>query len=729
MSDTPLTVSEIEQILDGYLDPVLSSRRTARAPAQVLARFVRHQQEFLLRWVSIVAKTNAELAYQFAVRVADALKLMDLDGTEAWLIHAMDVYDSNGLYPAVAVLDNAHSYATELAAGARATRLDDVAAVLQLFIQGLAGRELKLEASDETYTDTETLFLPRRLSVFARRQDNFRLYKAMAAHQWAQTWYGTFRLQCNGGGTSFTGADGAGRLERVIASYDSPGKALRVFHALETVRLEGCIARALPGLYRDMRELQDLAGGHTYPAAWSIAIERLWRSDASTEDSYGFLPELYAVELPEPLCYQGRLFPERVEQAMRTRIVRERQAFKSALVRLMSERRPEDHEDTSERAQEQSSYQIQRNDIDRISDLRRADQLSLRLHLDGKTVAPPHHMRALMASILQDFGDNPPDYLTAAGDGDYHPSGGHEKSADDVWKGVYHEEGAYLYNEWDYRRQHYRKDWCVLRELDVHPREEPFVQTTLEKYGGLLSQLRKTFEALRGEDKLLKRQKNGDNVDLDALVEGYTDMRHGMELPERLFTKMHKVERNIAVLFMVDMSGSTKGWVNDAERESLVLLCEALEILGDRYAIYGFSGMTRKRCELFRVKRFDEPYSDKVKARITGMQPQDYTRMGVIIRHLSTLLNAVEARTKVLITLSDGKPDDYDGYRGEYGIEDTRQALIEAKQNGVHPFCITIDTEARDYLPHMYGAVNYTLVDDVRKLPLKVADIYRKLTF
>ncbi len=182
-------------------------------------------------------------------------------------------------------------------------------------------------------------------------------------------------------------------------------------------------------------------------------------------------------------------------------------------------------------------------------------------------------------------------------------------------------------------------------------------------------------------------------------------------------------------MFMVDMSGSTKGWVNKAEREALVLLCEALEVLGDRYAIYGFSGMTRKRCELFRVKSFAEAYDDAVKARINGMRPQDYTRMGVIIRHLSRLLKDVDARTKLLITLSDGKPDDYDGYGGDYGIEDTRQALIEAKQLGIHPFCVTIDTEARDYLPHMYGAVNYTLIDRVGRLPLKVADIYRKLTF
>ena len=231
-----------------------------------------------------------------------------------------------------------------------------------------------------------------------------------------------------------------------------------------------------------------------------------------------------------------------------------------------------------------------------------------------------------------------------------------------------------------------------------------------------------------GEEKLLKKQANGDNVDFDALVEAWADMRTGREMSERLFTKLHKLERNIAVMFMVDMSGSTKGWINDAERESLVMLCEALEVLGDRYAIYGFSGMTRKRCELYRIKRFDEPLSALVEKRIAGIQPKDYTRMGVTIRHLSKLLNEVEARTKLLITLSDGKPDDYDGYRGDYGIEDTRQALIEAKRDGIHPFCITIDTEARDYLPHLYGAVNWALVDDVKKLPLKVSDIYRRLT-
>jgi nitric oxide reductase NorD protein len=139
--------------------------------------------------------------------------------------------------------------------------------------------------------------------------------------------------------------------------------------------------------------------------------------------------------------------------------------------------------------------------------------------------------------------------------------------------------------------------------------------------------------------------------------------------------------------------------------------------------------MSRKRCEVFPIKDFDESYDDEVKARISGIKAGDYTRMGAAIRHLSQRLVEVEARTKLLITLSDGKPDDYLGdYRGEYGIEDTRQALFEARRNGIHAFCITIDEEGQEYLPHMYGAANYTVISEVEKLPLKVSDIYKKIT-
>jgi nitric oxide reductase NorD protein len=356
---------------------------------------------------------------------------------------------------------------------------------------------------------------------------------------------------------------------------------------------------------------------------------------------------------------------------------------------------------------------------------------SMELTLDGAPIAPPDDVKALLTSIQLDLGQIPDEYLTAAGPGEYDPSLYEEQAHDpnDVWQGTYHEIGAELYDEWDFGRQHYRKNWCVMREKEVAPVYDDFVKSALDRYSGLVKHLRRSFEAMRDENKLFKRQPYGDEVDIDALVEALADANDGREMSDRLFTRMHRAERNIAVMFMVDMSGSTRGWINDAERESLILLCEALETLGDRYAIYGFSGQTRKRCELYKIKEIDEPYNELVKARISGIRPQDYTRMGFAIRHLSKLLTEVEARTKLLITISDGKPDDYfDIYRGQYGIEDTRQALIEAKRAGIHSFCITIDKEARDYLPHMYGAAHYAIIDDVRRLPLKVADIYRRLT-
>jgi len=224
------------------------------------------------------------------------------------------------------------------------------------------------------------------------------------------------------------------------------------------------------------------------------------------------------------------------------------------------------------------------------------------------------------------------------------------------------------------------------------------------------------------------REPFGDDLDIDAIVAAYADSIRGLDVSDRLFQRRRKHERNIAVLFMVAMSGSTKGWINDVERESMVLLCESLELLGDRYAIYGFSGFTHMRCELFRIKDFADAYDEQVHARISGILPQDYTRMGVTIRHLTKKLLAVDARTRVLITLSDGRPDDEDGYRGDYGIEDTRQAVLEARSQGVHPFCITIDDEAQDYLPHMFGPSSYTVVEDVAKLPYRVSDIYRRIT-
>ncbi len=705
MAHEELSEDEIIEILDEYLEIEFSFVKT-EIPAQTLILLPRETQNFILSLVKRVASTNIELAYQFACNSAHAMQAMDLHMVEAWAMTATDNYDRKGLFPAMSVIRNLESFVQKANEQACGAAFEEVSGIMLPFLQGLSGRKLKLESGSEAYTDTETVFVPPIIAQLPEQADNFLFYKATIAHHWAQVQFGTFSVN----------------LKRLLGKSSRPEQTLIKFSILETLRLDACIKRELPGLYRDMQSLRKKLFQDEYSDECRIIMETLASPTANVHTTLGLLDMISLKNCPASASYQGIIKPDAVSEIMSKRISRERAYFRVALAEIADEINKTDPEEND------------KPDIFTIPQTKKETDaqgnVEIELQLDGKPVAPPDNVKELITSIIVDFGDIPPEYLHAAGPGEYDLSKYEDKqlSPDDVWKGTYHEEGAEIYNEWNFTRQHYHKNWCVLREIDVAPVYDNFVTDTLIKYKTLLKSLRHTFEILRGEDKLLKKQPYGDNIDIDAYVDACADMKSGMEMSEKLFTKMHKVERDVAVIFMVDMSGSTKGWINDAERESLVLLCEVLEILGDRYAIYGFSGMTRKRCDLFKIKSFDEDYDNEVKARISNIKPHDYTRMGVFIRHMIRSFNKIEASTKLLITLSDGKPDDYDKYRGEYGVEDTRQALFEARREGIHSFCITIDVEARDYLPHMYGAANYTVIDDVSKLPLKVSDIYRRIT-
>ncbi len=701
----PLLPEQIARLLEAWLQVEFTFYRLEPIVADIAAR-PRAEQDFLLGWTQRISTTNIEIAYRFAARAGGQLARMDRHLLEAWALHAMDAYDREGLRPALLVIDRVENFARLHHEHTAGVLLEEIRGVLLTFVRGLSGRALKLHEGDAIYTDSETLFLPPVISRMASAEDNFRLAKASVAFLWAQTRFGGLRTD----------------LVECLAAYPDADRARRLLLALETLRLEACLGRELPGLYRDILQLKTCLDEARLSDRWQSWQRRLALASARLDDSLKLLPEVYGCAEPPDFAYPGELRPEAVAAVMRTRIEREKILLRVKLAELADEHRPAGPAKPAEPGRFDLA-EAPAEPGDAVD--------AFELTLDGKPVAPPDDVRQLLTSIRLDLGGIPPEYLVAAGDGEYDPSlcREQEKNPDDVWQGTYHEEGATLYPEWDHGRRHYRKNWCVMREKDVPPVHDDFVARTLHKHGGIVEQLRRTFEAMRDENRLFKRQPYGDDVDIDALVEAIADARDGSEMTDRLFTRNHRDERNIAVAFMVDMSGSTKGWINDAERESLILLCEALEALGDRYAIYGFSGVSRKRCELYRIKRFDEPYNPEVRARISGIRPQEYTRMGFAIRHLTSLLDGVEARTKLLVTLSDGKPDDYqDGYRGPYGIEDTRQALIEARRRGVHSFCITIDREARDYLPHMYGASHYVIIDDVAMLPRKVPDIYRRLT-
>lgn len=707
LSKTPLSAEYIERALEQWLEVEFSLKHVDDL-ALLIAALSREDQDLLLSWISRIASTNTHLAHQFAIRALPQFQHMAQHGhtdrrmIDAWALHTMDAHDQGGARAAFQVVNEVENFAQLSHEHAEGALFEEVSTILLTFVRGLSGRQLKLEQGDAAYTDSATIYLPSVIATMPKAADNFVLCKAIVTLLWAQTRFGTFRAD----------------LIDTLNTYADSEKALKIFHCLETLRLEACISRELPGLYREMLRLKEVSGWHM-PANWTHLAALLTQPNTSVQDSLDLLALAYLGAIPDSPCYQGELNLEEMAACAAARIEREKIMLR---VKLAMELEKQAIEARSPAPQ----FDIKQSADNESNELPQMD-----ITLDDIPIAPPAGINQLLTSIFLDLGEIPDEYLVAAGPGEYDPSLYEEKvqDSDAVWQGTYHEEGATFYPEWDFGRQLYRKNWCVMREKDVPPVQDNFAFHTLQKYSGLIKHLRKTFEAMRDENRMIKREISGDDVDIDALVEALADTLDGSEMSDRLFTRMHRNERNIAVMFMVDMSGSTNGWINDAERESLVLLCEVLETLGDRYAIYGFSGTTRKRCELYRIKQFDEPYNDLVKARISGIRAQDYTRMGFAIRHLTSLLNKVDARTKILITLSDGKPDDYnDGYRGKYGIEDTRKALVEAKRSGIHPFCITIDTQGRDYLPHMYGAANYVVIDAVGKLPLKVASIYRRLT-
>ncbi len=673
----------------------------------ILAPLDRDTQDFILNWVERIASTNIQISYEFTRRVVEALDRLDRRVIEAWAVHAMDTYDRTGLRPALEVLFKVDDFLTHAHAHAAGAFFDEVKTVLSTFLCGLSGRRLELKQGELVYTDSERLFLPNVSASMASEVDNFLLCKAQVAFMWAQTRFGSCRMD----------------FDAALSRFEDQARALATIQALDNLRLESCLARELPGLWRDMQKLSERHGDAAMPQSWQAFAQAFETDPDKPETVLSLLDAAYALEPPAPRIYHAALNPQAVAEVRNARMAREKMLLRVKLAQLAEEHRQESDAPAGDTPAEEPQQSAQFE--------ARQDSQAWELTLDDQPIAPPEDVKQLLTSVSLDWGEIPPEMLTAAGDGEYDPAlyEEKEKNPDDVWQGTYHEEGAHLYPEWDFARQHYRKNWCVLREIDLKPGDADYVAGVIEKHHGLVKHLRRTFEAMRDESKLLKRQVQGDDVDIDALVEALADSMDGREMSEQLFMHRHRADRSMAVMFMVDMSGSTKGWINDAEREALIMLCESLETLGDRYAIYGFSGTTRKRCEIFRIKTFDQPYNADTKARIAGIAPQDYTRMGVAIRHLSKLLNEVEAKTKLLITLSDGKPDDYfDIYRGQYGIEDTRQALFEARRSGIHPFCITIDREGKEYLPHMYGHANWVEIEEVRKLPLKVADIYRRLT-
>lgn len=286
--------------------------------------------------------------------------------------------------------------------------------------------------------------------------------------------------------------------------------------------------------------------------------------------------------------------------------------------------------------------------------------------------------------------------------------------------------------EWDWRRDALIPGHCRLLPMEAtHAPPCPLPQ----HLAAIARRLRAQFEQLAPSRVWRSAQPDGSEIDLDACLRWAADRAAGhAALGAPLYRRQNAGNRDLACLLLADLSLSTDTYVDDQHRvievirDSLFLFAEALAATGDRFALYGFSSRKRDPVRFHRLKEFNQPYDALTRGRIAAIRPGYYTRMGAALRHAQTLLQQQPAERRLLLLLSDGKPNDLDQYEGRYGIEDTRHAIHEVRQAGLEPFCVTIDERGNDYLPYLFGSGGYLVIRNPRELPRKLPLLYARLT-
>jgi hypothetical protein len=301
----------------------------------------------------------------------------------------------------------------------------------------------------------------------------------------------------------------------------------------------------------------------------------------------------------------------------------------------------------------------------------------------------------------------------------------------------YEDVPASWYPEWDRCQGDYLHRHVRVVDRIASGGTTDFYERTLDTHRERVSQIRYAFELMKPQGlKILRNWIEGDEPDYRAVLDFVLDKKAGLMPSDRLYIKRLKHERNVAVLLLVDLSRSTGNTLDndlsgptvlDIEKEAMVMFCEALGILGDTFAIAGFSGTGRLSVDYIHIKEFEEPLDDAVRRRIGSLTPQRNTRMGAAIRHAASLFETVPATVRIMVILGDGFPNDVD-YKREYAIADTRKAIGEALSRGIHTHAVTVNMQYDAKLDDLYGNVHHNVISDVRELPAKLVRIYSSLT-
>lgn len=641
----------------------------------------------------------------------------------------------------------------------------DVQHVLTLVAEALAAGTLALAPLDggaEPAFDGETVHLPDEIDWFASARHNRGAFRALVVRRASAVAFGSFDVE----------PSWADRLPH-------PTLTRRLFEAVEALRLDRAVRRQYPGAVADLDRVDARALAARPAPSFDLedalvdAVER--RALGDTADAGPLAP---LVSIAASVEAAGATVHDSVDAAM-------------ALVALLRPARPVPIEPAAVVQVEplESTEELFEPWIEESTQ----PAGWILEQLDGEATPSDDDLAAGAAEFRGELradetyrsgpsaGGAVPDADASGtaidpGDGADEPDDGVPAAADSPWRtaraalaAAHAADRVILYDEWDYTNARYLRSWCRLHEYRLRGDDFGFVTDVRRRHAVLASQVRRRFSFLRPEAWLrVHRTPDGDELEIDAAIEALVDRRAGYTTDERLYMRRDRARREIATAFLVDLSASTgspivdpnappptfhpdlvdypylsPGDVDDRPveparraidiaKESLALMSDAVHVLGDRHAVYGFSGMGRDKVEFYVAKDFDDAPSPRTWAALAAMEPRRYTRMGPAIRHATAKLHGEAVRTKLLIVVSDGYPQDSDygptpGDK-EYGLQDTARALQEAERAGVSTYCVTIDPAGNDYLRRMCPPQRYSVIEDVHSLPGELAKLYRALT-
>lgn len=694
-------------------------------------------------------------------------------GVCEWLTKGLEVAQTNATAGVAFFALESRTSLRVMRHASQGVELEEVQELLRKYMHMLSGVSVGIRPIDtltyppplEAYPQyCDELPLPTRVDLLPTYEENFRLLRVLAVHQAARREFGTYdfsletlwpRLPVALQQLLGSDLEPSGGLAEYFARYPHPDVCEALFLLFETRRIISCVASAYRGLTDDLCWVEDLALPSLLPVFLTDVVGGLLRAvhqPQTVYDSALFAGESYlrllsmlavARQFRDPASFDSFMFDKITGDALIDPEMDDSPPPPDAPELPQLELEPE--KDDREGGGALSAEELKKL-IEAGVDLQIRQGKSEKFDPQGLYIND-------LAGKLPDRGDREP---IEPGNEHVILSGQRRRERDETL--------TFFYDEWDYHIDDYRSRWCRLREIILAGDAGEYFTKTLGEYAALTSAVKHEFQRIRPEQyRVVRGLEDGEEFDLNAVVTAAADLRARLSPSPKLYTTKRQTERDVAALFLLDMSASTDepitpeirqykdedqdDWTTmwkkrpaaqqppprriiDVTKEALVLMAESLEEIGDTYAIYGFSGQGRENVEFYHVKSFSEVLSPTVKGRIGAIAPKRSTRMGAALRHALEKLKDVACRVKLLVLLSDGFPQDMD--YGEdrrsitYGIRDTMMALREADRAGVLTFCLTVDKAGHDYLREMCEPSRYLVLEDVASLPLELPKVYQR---